>query len=161
MKVLNFFYLRGGSFFRCNFACSRPLICFTPNVIKIIFMDSTIRLFFFLDSTGKSLKASVWLFIGWLLHYVPFWGMGRVLYFHHYFPALIFNCMLTGNTKLNFWSITKNKSFPFSLSLYLSFARTLLVKVLFNFLNVFACIPQLLVFVFRDVAYFIFMLKCV
>ncbi|XP_055300982.1 protein O-mannosyl-transferase 2 [Sitodiplosis mosellana] len=48
------------------------------------------------ESTGKSLKASVWLFIGWLLHYVPFWAMGRVLYFHHYFPALIFNCMLTG-----------------------------------------------------------------
>lgn len=65
-------------------------------------MDLTIRFLFRLESTGKSLKASIWLFIGWLLHYVPFWAMGRVLYFHHYFPALIFNCMLTGNTKLNF-----------------------------------------------------------
>lgn len=26
--------------------------------------------------------------------------MGRVLYFHHYFPALIFNSMLTGNINL-------------------------------------------------------------
>ncbi|XP_031634027.1 protein O-mannosyl-transferase 2 [Contarinia nasturtii] len=48
------------------------------------------------EYTGKSLRAGGWLFIGWLLHYVPFWGMGRVLYFHHYFPALIFNSMLTG-----------------------------------------------------------------
>jgi C-terminal four TMM region of protein-O-mannosyltransferase len=45
----------------------------------------------------KSLKAGAWLFAGWLLHYLPFWSMGRVLYFHHYFPALIFNSMLTGN----------------------------------------------------------------
>lgn len=50
----------------------------------------------FTESKGKSLKASAWLFCGWLLHYVPFWAMGRVLYFHHYFPALIFNSMLTG-----------------------------------------------------------------
>ncbi|KAL7744081.1 hypothetical protein ACLKA6_009069 [Drosophila palustris] len=45
---------------------------------------------------GMSLQAAAWLFIGWLLHYLPFWAMGRVLYFHHYFPALIFNSMLTG-----------------------------------------------------------------
>lgn len=44
----------------------------------------------------RSLSAARWLFGGWLLHYLPFWAMGRVLYFHHYFPALIFNSMLTG-----------------------------------------------------------------
>jgi len=44
---------------------------------------------------GK-VNACVWLFIGWLLHYVPFWAMGRVLYFHHYFPALLFSSMITG-----------------------------------------------------------------
>jgi len=37
-----------------------------------------------------------WLYIGWLIHYVPFWSMGRVLYFHHYFPALLFASMLSG-----------------------------------------------------------------
>jgi len=37
-----------------------------------------------------------WLFFGWLLHYVPFWSMGRVLYFHHYFPALLFASMISG-----------------------------------------------------------------
>ncbi|KAI8590978.1 Dolichyl-phosphate-mannose-protein mannosyltransferase-domain-containing protein [Geranomyces variabilis] len=29
-------------------------------------------------------------FVGWLLHYAPFWIMGRVTYLHHYFPALYF-----------------------------------------------------------------------
>ncbi|XP_077395910.1 protein O-mannosyl-transferase 2 isoform X2 [Festucalex cinctus] len=38
------------------------------------------------------------LFLGWLLHYVPFYTMGRVLYYHHYFPAMLFSSMLTGIT---------------------------------------------------------------
>ncbi|XP_075982905.1 protein O-mannosyl-transferase 2 [Anticarsia gemmatalis] len=42
------------------------------------------------------LNAAGWTFVGWALHYVPFWAMGRVLYFHHYFPALVFSSMLTG-----------------------------------------------------------------
>ncbi|KAI8917124.1 Dolichyl-phosphate-mannose-protein mannosyltransferase-domain-containing protein [Powellomyces hirtus] len=29
-------------------------------------------------------------FVGWALHYLPFWVMGRVTYLHHYFPALYF-----------------------------------------------------------------------
>nr|XP_033807175.1 protein O-mannosyl-transferase 2 [Geotrypetes seraphini] len=38
------------------------------------------------------------LMLGWMLHYFPFYLMGRVLYFHHYFPAMLFSCMLTGIT---------------------------------------------------------------
>lgn len=44
----------------------------------------------------RLVHACGWLFIGWLLHYVPFWAMTRILYFHHYFPALIFSSMLSG-----------------------------------------------------------------
>lgn len=56
----------------------------------------------YLDGNEKSLNAAAWMFCGWLLHYIPFYAMGRVLYFHHYFPALIFNSMLTGNIRLSF-----------------------------------------------------------
>ncbi|GCC17571.1 hypothetical protein chiPu_0017605 [Chiloscyllium punctatum] len=36
--------------------------------------------------------------LGWLLHYVPFYLMGRILYYHHYFPAMLFSSMLTAIT---------------------------------------------------------------
>ncbi|XP_049547589.1 protein O-mannosyl-transferase 2 [Anopheles darlingi] len=48
------------------------------------------------DNKWRLLRAGVWLFGGWLIHYLPFYAMGRVLYFHHYFPALVFNSMLAG-----------------------------------------------------------------
>ncbi|XP_045623727.1 protein O-mannosyl-transferase 2 [Procambarus clarkii] len=36
-----------------------------------------------------------WLLLAYLLHYVPFYTMDRILYYHHYFPALQFSSMLT------------------------------------------------------------------
>ncbi|XP_063804311.1 protein O-mannosyl-transferase 2 isoform X2 [Pseudophryne corroboree] len=44
-----------------------------------------------LESGGQML-------FGWLLHYCPFFFMGRVLYYHHYFPAMLFSSMLTAVT---------------------------------------------------------------
>lgn len=44
---------------------------------------------------SRNLGAGSWLFLGWCLHYIPFYTMGRVLYYHHYFPALIFSNMLS------------------------------------------------------------------
>ncbi|KAF7391066.1 hypothetical protein HZH66_009546 [Vespula vulgaris] len=51
-----------------------------------------------LEQREKIMEAGKWLFIGWMLHYIPFWAMSRVLYFHHYFPALLYSSMLTGVT---------------------------------------------------------------
>lgn len=44
----------------------------------------------------RTFNACWWLLLGWALHYLPFWGMTRVLYFHHYFPAFLYNAMFTG-----------------------------------------------------------------
>jgi len=48
------------------------------------------------EAREKTLSAASWLFLGWALHYIPFWTMGRVLYVHHYYPALLFSSMLSG-----------------------------------------------------------------
>nr|CAH7738251.1 unnamed protein product [Callosobruchus chinensis] len=68
------------------------LVCFITNCIKIRRGHAAS----FSDGLKRKLVAGGWLFFGWLLHYVPFWAMGRVLYFHHYFPALLFSSMITG-----------------------------------------------------------------
>ncbi|GAB1598221.1 protein O-mannosyl-transferase 2 isoform X1 [Argonauta hians] len=49
----------------------------------------------FIDFNQRTFNACWWLILGWALHYFPFWGMSRVLYFHHYFPAFLYNAMFT------------------------------------------------------------------
>merc|ERR1719220_244633 len=47
------------------------------------------------EERETTLVAAAWMFLGWCLHYIPFWAMGRVLYVHHYYPALLFSSMLS------------------------------------------------------------------
>lgn len=49
-----------------------------------------------IDISAVTFPACWWLMIGWCLHYLPFWPMTRVLYFHHYFPAFLYSAMLGG-----------------------------------------------------------------
>ncbi|XP_053650944.2 protein O-mannosyl-transferase 2 [Cherax quadricarinatus] len=44
----------------------------------------------------KALVACWWLAGCWAIHYLPFFFMSRVLYYHHYCPAYLFSCMITG-----------------------------------------------------------------
>jgi len=48
------------------------------------------------EFADQKLSACRWLTFAWLLHYAPFWLMGRIVYFHHYFPAQLFSAMITG-----------------------------------------------------------------
>lgn len=55
------------------------------------------RLTLFLSSAEKNSYFFAGLqvcFLGWLLHYFPFYIMGRVTYLHHYFPALYFAILM-------------------------------------------------------------------
>lgn len=46
-------------------------------------------------ANSRLTTSASWLFIAWLIHYLPFFAMGRVLYYHHYFPAAIFSSCLS------------------------------------------------------------------
>jgi len=53
------------------------------------------------DITAKAkrdntMQSCIFFIIGWALHYFPFYAMGRVLYFHHYFPAYLLSAMFSG-----------------------------------------------------------------
>jgi dolichyl-phosphate-mannose-protein mannosyltransferase len=50
-----------------------------------------------LGSSAKVVKYDTlcgFLFMGWSLHYLPFFLMGRQLFLHHYLPALYFAILL-------------------------------------------------------------------
>lgn len=34
------------------------------------------------------------MFLGWVLHWLPFFLMGRMLFLHHYLPSFIFSCFV-------------------------------------------------------------------
>ncbi|XP_063587737.1 protein O-mannosyl-transferase 2-like [Penaeus indicus] len=47
------------------------------------------------EQKERMIFACKWLFLAYLFHYIPFYTMDRILYYHHYFPALQFSSMLT------------------------------------------------------------------
>ncbi|KAF9365882.1 hypothetical protein BGX34_007831, partial [Mortierella sp. NVP85] len=46
------------------------------------------------DAQKRFYYATGFLFVGWALHYFPFFLMGRALFLHHYMPALVFSYMI-------------------------------------------------------------------
>ncbi|XP_078516081.1 protein O-mannosyl-transferase 2 [Lissotriton helveticus] len=72
--------------------------------------------------------------LGWFLHYCPFFVMGRVLYFHHYFPAMLFSSMLTGITCDVLLQTCSSILTPSSArSLYLGGMSALILFILYSF----------------------------
>ncbi|XP_070234553.1 protein O-mannosyl-transferase 2 isoform X3 [Bos mutus] len=75
------------------------------------------------------------LLFGWMMHYFPFFLMGRVLYFHHYFPAMLFSSMLTGllwDTLLRLcaWSLA---SYPLARCVHVLGILSLLLGTAYSF----------------------------
>ena len=96
--------LQAGCLSRCTFnhvkASSTGKVHETPNAEYFkscwLFRCWWFAVMFLCEFSDSKLSACRWLMLAWLLHYVPFWFMGRILYFHHYFPAQLFSAMLTG-----------------------------------------------------------------
>lgn len=49
---------------------------------------------FVIDAQKRFYYATGFFFVGWALHYFPFFLMGRALFLHHYMPALVFSYMI-------------------------------------------------------------------
>jgi hypothetical protein len=100
LQKKNIWVIRRGKADKClgSHHVSKYYSCINEDdALLCFFMRKNLTSFIFTENKWRSMNAGVWLFTGWILHYLPFWAMGRVLYFHHYFPAVIFNSMLTGN----------------------------------------------------------------
>lgn len=82
------------SFFSCK---SWRISCLSPILPNLTFWSIVSLLFRVQDQRERTLQAGMWLLLCWLAHYSPFFFMGRVLYIHHYCPAFLFSCMLSGN----------------------------------------------------------------
>lgn len=86
------FYLLGNPVVWWSAACSILAFCgfvfaYIVRMQRRIFDMSAAQWDHFLY-VGKCLT------LGWALHYIPFWIMGRVTYLHHYFPALYFSILM-------------------------------------------------------------------
>ncbi|XP_021508838.1 protein O-mannosyl-transferase 2 [Meriones unguiculatus] len=85
--------------------------------------------------TRVLLRGGGQLLLGWMLHYFPFFLMGRILYFHHYFPAMLFSSMLTGvlwDTLLRLcaWGLA---SFPLGSRIHVVGILSLLLAAAYSF----------------------------
>ena len=67
----------------------------TSRTVRISLFSYTHNSWFIAARVVKYDTLCGFLFIGWSLHYVPFYIMKRQLFLHHYFPALYFAILLS------------------------------------------------------------------
>jgi dolichyl-phosphate-mannose-protein mannosyltransferase len=70
-----------------------------PDILSVLILSIFLCI---LGLRTRTLGACGWLYVGFFLHYAPFWPMTRILYVHHYYPALLFSNMISGNLTIIF-----------------------------------------------------------
>ncbi|KAI8377587.1 glycosyltransferase family 39 protein [Radiomyces spectabilis] len=94
-----------GKDFRHIYLLGNPLVYWvcTSTVVLFVVVRCVLLL---LDKRGVNIElgglrryyeeSAGFFLVGWALHYLPFFLMGRQLFLHHYMPALYFNILLFG-----------------------------------------------------------------
>lgn len=105
------FVLRGVSFWDKGkeariYLLGNPIAWYTCLLGLVLFAAQSLKLLIRLRRDRVKNKRESWgfqsrtgyLFIAWILHYLPFFTMVRTLYLHHYLPAYVLGTMVTGAT---------------------------------------------------------------
>ncbi|OMJ24028.1 Dolichyl-phosphate-mannose-protein mannosyltransferase 2 [Smittium culicis] len=83
------------------FLLGNPLLWWLSFALIILY---TVQIFYYLIlykrgyenfTSANYLYPATILWLGWFLHYIPFFIMGRVTYLHHYFPCIYFAVLFT------------------------------------------------------------------
>jgi len=87
----------GGELHRHIYLLGNPLVYWSSTAAIVLYLVSKV-ICLFLDKRGINVEmgglrkfydeSAGFFFMGWLLHYTPFFLMGRQLFLHHYMPAL-------------------------------------------------------------------------
>ncbi|KAL7636834.1 UNVERIFIED_CONTAM: hypothetical protein RMT77_012592 [Armadillidium vulgare] len=90
-----------------SIASFNPVIAYTNILTLVLFLIILVGHFFKLmrnheepvfvkDRRTNTVWACLWILLCWGVHYLPFFFMSRSLYLHHYCPAYIYSCLITG-----------------------------------------------------------------
>lgn len=85
-------YLLGNPF--AWYICLLSLPIFVAILVLDLFLNLRGRRFLTDEQRSFAYPKGCFFFVCYCLHYLPFFFMGRILYFHHYLPAYLLNAMV-------------------------------------------------------------------
>lgn len=68
----------------------------TLHLVKSFVLDGDVLTFLPVGTRSRLYNSTGFFFLTWAAHYIPFYIMGRQLFLHHYLPAHLASCLVTG-----------------------------------------------------------------
>ncbi|KAH7564017.1 glycosyltransferase family 39 protein [Bipolaris maydis] len=66
------------------------------HLVKSFVLDGDVLTFLPVGTRSRLYNSTGFFFLTWAAHYIPFYIMGRQLFLHHYLPAHLASCLVTG-----------------------------------------------------------------
>lgn len=66
------------------------------HLVKSLVFDGDVLTFLPVGTRSRLYNSTGFFFLTWAAHYIPFYIMGRQLFLHHYLPAHLASCLVTG-----------------------------------------------------------------